>query len=66
MQKAEDYYGDSTYGEMFSTWSRKYASADYKPNDLEAIHRRWKALGKMVSHGPQVAIRATARRRRAR
>lgn len=66
MQKAEDFYGDMTYGEIFSTWSTKYSSANYTPNDLEAIHRRWKALGKMVSHGPQVAIRMTPRRRRGR
>jgi hypothetical protein len=64
MQKAEDYYGDSSYGELFQTWSVKYGSANYTANDLEAIHRRWKALGKQIAHGPEVAIRATPRRRR--
>ena len=65
MQKAEDFYGDMTYDEVYQRWSTKYASADYKPHELEAIHRRWKALGKAVSHGPAVAIRANPRRRRA-
>lgn len=66
MQKAEDFYGDMTYGEMFSTWSTKYAGTTYTPNDMEAIHRRWKSLGKRVTHGAGVAIRDTPRRRRGR
>lgn len=62
MQKAEDFYGDKTYPEILSTWSRKYGSADYKPHELEAIHRRWKSLGKQVAQG--AAVRLTPRRRR--
>lgn len=65
MQKAEDYYGDKTYPEMLATWSAKYGSADYKPHELEAIHRRWKSLGKRVSHGAQVSLE-TRRRKGAR
>jgi hypothetical protein len=65
MQKAEDFYGAMNYGELFATWSAKYGR-EYTPNDLAAIHRRWKSLGKRVGHGAQVAIRDTPRRRRGR
>lgn len=62
MQKAEDYYGDKTYPQMLATWSAKYGATDYKPWELEAIHKRWKSLGKQVSHGP--AVRLDSRKRR--
>ena len=62
MQKAEDYYGNDTYPQMLSKWSAKYGSADYKPHELEAIHRRWKSLGKRVAQGP--AVRLNPRKRR--
>lgn len=62
MQKAEDYYGDMTYPQMLVTWSAKYGSADYKPHELESIHRRWKSLGKQVAHGAQVNLNPRRRR----
>lgn len=62
MQKAEDYYGDKSYPEILSTWSKKYGSADYKPHELETIHRRWKSLGKKVSQGARVNLNPRRRR----
>lgn len=64
MQKAEDYYGDMPYPQVLATWSAKYSSADYKPHELEAIHRRWKSLGKQVSHGPAVRLGQRTRKGR--
>lgn len=62
MQKAEDYYGNCGYPELFATWSAKYGSADYRPHELEAIHRRWKSLGKQVSQGARVNLNPRRRR----
>lgn len=62
MQKAEDYYGNSTYPEILATWSTRYANADYKPHELEAIHRRWKSLGKKIAHGASVNLNPRRRR----
>lgn len=62
MQKAEDYYGNCGYPEMFAMWSVKYGSADYKSHELESIHRRWKSLGKKVSQGARVNLNPRRRR----
>lgn len=64
MQKVEDSYANLSYQEVYETWSAKHQASSYKPHELEAIHKRWKSLGKQVAQGP--AVRLDSRRRRGR
>lgn len=62
MQKVEDSYAGRTYQEIELIWSAKHAASGYKPHELEAIHKRWKSLGKKIAHGPSVRVDARKRR----
>jgi len=45
-------YVGMTYDQMLKAWSSQPQYArDYKPFELEAIHRRWQRLGKLAAAG---------------
>jgi hypothetical protein len=62
MQNVQDCYAGLSHHELYERWSTKYLGAAYTEKDLEAIHRRWKSLGKKVTQGP--AVRLDLRKRR--